>query len=196
MTRAAVHFILTGHRCGDRSSDDVRAVVIEFWSQRDFQLPSALKCVESALRTKGKTLAGQLQSDEEVLQIRPRHWRDGHIHPMDDVDALRIVAPYFNDFPPPNHPFPWMFTKETKSARRRKGKKKGGRAVTGNANSDGTEEALCVICMEKRASYAFAPCGHLSTCKGCSDQIMSTSMTCPICRCKTTSSLSIFFVSS
>ena len=40
------------------------------------------------------------------------------------------------------------------------------------------EERRCKICMEADAAVLFDPCGHLSTCSGCSSSLTE----CPMCR--------------
>lgn len=40
------------------------------------------------------------------------------------------------------------------------------------------ESRLCVICKQERSNRSLLPCGHLTTCKKCTEQIRC----CPICR--------------
>lgn len=39
----------------------------------------------------------------------------------------------------------------------------------------------CVVCMDKKASMAPVPCGHLCLCQSCNNDIISTTKKCPIC---------------
>jgi len=41
---------------------------------------------------------------------------------------------------------------------------------------------VCSICMENVKTHAFLPCGHMMSCGGCSELVMKTSKTCPVCR--------------
>lgn len=40
------------------------------------------------------------------------------------------------------------------------------------------DEHLCAVCLDQVAHVLFTPCGHLSSCSHCSEQLSS----CPICR--------------
>lgn len=42
-------------------------------------------------------------------------------------------------------------------------------------------ELLCVVCLDNKRTYAAVPCGHLITCKPCTDLIKNTS-DCLICK--------------
>lgn len=54
------------------------------------------------------------------------------------------------------------------------------------------DEDLCVICFEREKTHAFAPCGHMCVCEMCSNQIMSITDICPICRSNSSSVLHIY----
>jgi hypothetical protein len=58
------------------------------------------------------------------------------------------------------------------------------------ANEKITDE--CVVCMDKKRSYLFVPCGHLSLCEGCSKTIMDGDKTCPTCRVVAVSCIRVF----
>ena len=40
---------------------------------------------------------------------------------------------------------------------------------------------LCVVCLDAPRSYSAEPCGHISMCEGCMDQVMASSQQCPAC---------------
>ncbi|KAF7361258.1 E3 ubiquitin-protein ligase cblA [Mycena sanguinolenta] len=53
----------------------------------------------------------------------------------------------------------------------------------GTGTTRGLERpGLCVVCREKEAIMAVIDCGHLAMCKDCSQGVMSTSRSCPLCR--------------
>ena len=59
----------------------------------------------------------------------------------------------------------------------------------------GTTE--CVVCMDKEPKIALIPCGHMCTCKDCTDVLTTRSsrwkpMECPICRAPITATQVIF----
>lgn len=39
----------------------------------------------------------------------------------------------------------------------------------------------CIICLDKRPTFAVAECGHLCMCAGCCERIMAGQATCPVC---------------
>ncbi|KAG1718568.1 uncharacterized protein EDB91DRAFT_1184924 [Suillus paluster] len=41
---------------------------------------------------------------------------------------------------------------------------------------------LCVICQDQEANIAIVDCGHLSTCRICSELVLASSRECPLCR--------------
>ncbi|KAG1720953.1 uncharacterized protein EDB91DRAFT_1340583 [Suillus paluster] len=41
---------------------------------------------------------------------------------------------------------------------------------------------LCVICQDQEANIAIVGCGHLSTCRTCSELVLASSRECPLCR--------------
>lgn len=43
-------------------------------------------------------------------------------------------------------------------------------------------EEGCVVCWSTEASIIFQPCGHLSTCSGCSQPFLAQNLPCPMCR--------------
>ncbi|KAJ6510398.1 hypothetical protein C8R45DRAFT_963988 [Mycena sanguinolenta] len=47
---------------------------------------------------------------------------------------------------------------------------------------DPERSGLCVICQDDEAIMVTIDCGHLAMCRECSDAVMSSSRTCPLCR--------------
>lgn len=50
----------------------------------------------------------------------------------------------------------------------------------------------CIVCMDSATTHAFVPCGHLSVCKCCSEQIMSREGSCPVCRAQCFMAMAVF----
>lgn len=50
-----------------------------------------------------------------------------------------------------------------------------------SSNEDDSRK-YCVVCLKEERTHAFFPCGHLSTCETCSDEIRVRTKMCPICR--------------
>lgn len=50
----------------------------------------------------------------------------------------------------------------------------------------------CTICGDGPKSHAFLPCGHLSSCGGCSSKIMRRTARCPVCRCSAIDTVQIY----
>ena len=40
----------------------------------------------------------------------------------------------------------------------------------------------CQICFDKQRTMRFSPCGHMATCSECTQKIMDSNGTCPLCR--------------
>ncbi|XP_071689442.1 uncharacterized protein [Rutidosis leptorrhynchoides] len=57
-------------------------------------------------------------------------------------------------------------------------------------------DALCVVCWEARVEGACVPCGHMSCCMACLDNIESKQGTCPVCRAKIDKVMRIYAVST
>lgn len=49
-------------------------------------------------------------------------------------------------------------------------------------DNDGSDEHLCVVCLERERDEVLVPCGHMVLCHGCCADIMASSNECPICR--------------
>ena len=47
-----------------------------------------------------------------------------------------------------------------------------------STSSENDDLATCCICLERRSTHAFVPCGHKCVCKECGDAVMK----CPHCR--------------
>lgn len=54
-----------------------------------------------------------------------------------------------------------------------------GKVSTGEALEKETE---CMVCMESRKSACCIPCGHISMCYACANEVQSKTGVCPICR--------------
>ena len=50
------------------------------------------------------------------------------------------------------------------------------------------EEKMCKICLDADAAVVFDPCGHLTTCTGCSSSLTK----CPICRVRVKKKIRVF----
>lgn len=50
-------------------------------------------------------------------------------------------------------------------------------------------EEQCVVCLENKKSYLFAPCGHICCCANCHSDLTS----CPVCRANISSRIRAFF---
>jgi len=62
-----------------------------------------------------------------------------------------------------------------------------------NNNKNALEEKdQCIICFEKRRDAAIIPCGHLSSCMECIEDVKARGGVCPQCRGGITSVLKIF----
>jgi len=62
-----------------------------------------------------------------------------------------------------------------------------------NNNNNALEEKdQCIICFEKRRDAAIIPCGHLSSCMECIEDVKARGGVCPQCRGGITSVLKIF----
>lgn len=58
-------------------------------------------------------------------------------------------------------------------------------------------EGNCVICLEKKASFALIPCGHLSLCIQCKQtRLQDLHHTCPLCRSTFHDAMRVFGVPS
>jgi len=59
-----------------------------------------------------------------------------------------------------------------------------GSALLQTAATRAQEDDGCVVCMERAATHAFAPCGHQCVCKACADRITGRGGDgkCPCCR--------------
>lgn len=58
-----------------------------------------------------------------------------------------------------------------------------------NTPVDFDTSSRCCICLDKQATHAFIPCGHLCVCKKCWSKLVDMpveSRGCPICKCKLT----------
>jgi hypothetical protein len=44
------------------------------------------------------------------------------------------------------------------------------------------DDALCIICMEKKKDVLFQPCKHICLCYGCSLDLFKNTNLCPLCR--------------
>ncbi|KAK9907562.1 hypothetical protein WJX75_006020 [Coccomyxa subellipsoidea] len=55
-------------------------------------------------------------------------------------------------------------------------------ASLGEVYEDLAHENECCVCLENERTMVFSPCGHLVTCKGCSDLFWNGSRQCPYCR--------------
>lgn len=45
-----------------------------------------------------------------------------------------------------------------------------------------SDEKDCCICLDRKVTIVFVPCGHLIVCEDCSKQISNAKQECPICR--------------
>ena len=59
------------------------------------------------------------------------------------------------------------------------------------AQSDEDRE-LCVICLDARRCMAAIPCGHVSVCANCADDLRGTNSTCVVCFGKVDAMVKIF----
>ena len=58
-------------------------------------------------------------------------------------------------------------------------------------------EGNCVICLDKKASFALIPCGHLSLCIQCKrSRLQDLQHTCPLCRSTFRDAMRVFGVPS
>ena len=55
------------------------------------------------------------------------------------------------------------------------------------------DESECVVCMDKKRTHIFLPCGHRCVCAGCSFLVMRAAQPlCPYCRAPASSSVQTF----
>jgi len=57
---------------------------------------------------------------------------------------------------------------------------------------DEDDDGLCVVCLEHRACVALIPCGHTTTCDGCTESVLQRDPLCPLCRTPITQTLRIY----
>jgi hypothetical protein len=66
----------------------------------------------------------------------------------------------------------------------RPARRQGGHDSTDNGSGDDKRVNLgkCVVCLNRRSTHLFVPCGHLCACAPCGTRAMKTTAACPICR--------------
>ncbi len=63
--------------------------------------------------------------------------------------------------------------------------------IAAQAAQERDEQSLCVICLDKQATFALYPCGHKCVCEA-DASLISRQGTCPVCRTPVQSELRIW----
>jgi len=58
------------------------------------------------------------------------------------------------------------------------------------------DDILCSICLDNEADHLFIPCGHVCVCMNCSQRVLDTTSTCPLCRLTCTAAYRVYLPSS
>jgi len=52
---------------------------------------------------------------------------------------------------------------------------------------------ICCMCLERKCTHVFAPCGHMCSCESCAEESMEQDQRCPLCRQEAAMTVRVYF---
>jgi len=66
-------------------------------------------------------------------------------------------------------------------------------AVPPKAKQVKAPAGICCICLERKSTHVFAPCGHMCSCESCAETSMERGQRCPLCRQEAAMTVRVYF---